>query len=351
MKKLSTFLESKKSKQYIEGNPENVNEFIDLIREIENSNFNKSTKISRIKIVYKLAKIHKNLKEVYSEYCNCNSTKRKLELTKNDKEVNLYVEKLKKRPRPRVVSILNVLYWTERGYSEEHAKANISEIQRKRCTSRNKESYKNLSQKLKFSLDYWTSRGYSVEEAEILRKPYVDNCKNDLESLVKKFGKELGVQKYLNRVAKYKQSMIDNLHTRRTCGYVSKESLKFFVPLYKFCRKLGMKREDICFGIEGSREFFIKDKLFEYNTGKFYDFTIKPLKIIIEYNGTYWHPRTIEEWRNPLDYENALFSDLYKEKLAKEFGMEYVVVWSDENKQNAYDRITKLVKEKYYAKH
>lgn len=70
-----------------------------------------------------------------------------------------------------------------------------------------------------------------------------------------------------------------------TIGHASKESLKIFIPIYKLLRKGGFKRCDIMLGVSGSREFRIKTKenLF------LYDFYIKPLKLIIEYNGLHWH--------------------------------------------------------------
>ena len=165
--------------------------------------------------------------------------------------------------------------------------------------------------------------------------------------MINRHGEEIGTNRYLAKIAKYKASMIANLSQRRTGGYVSEESLRFFIPLYKFCRRLGILRNDICFGIDGSREFFIRDNSFAYNTGKFYDFTIKSLNMIIEYHGCYWHPKKIEDWRNPNDYYITLEADRYKEKLAIDFGMGYDIAWSDCDKLYAFKHLTTKIQKLY----
>jgi hypothetical protein len=118
---------------------------------------------------------------------------------------------------------------------------------------------------------------------------------------------------------------------KRIPGGVSKESLKFFVPLYKKCRKLGFERNDIYFGIKGSREFFVRDSTKE-NQGKFVDFCIPSINIVIEYNGTFWHPRKENEWEHPfLDYEAAKLSDEYRKQLCENRNLDLFLVWSDDN--------------------
>jgi hypothetical protein len=146
--------------------------------------------------------------------------------------------------------------------------------------------------------------------------------------------------------------MVKARETQKSGGYVSKESLNFFIPLYKFCRRLGIKREQINIGMHGSREFFIRDNLLVKNGGRFYDFTIRNIKFIVEYNGTFWHPRTPQEWKNPWgEYQTVLDSDNYKKKLANDIGMEYIVVWSDDNKKEKMaelqNKISCLWKEYY----
>ena len=40
-------------------------------------------------------------------------------------------------------------------------------------------------------------------------------------------------------------------------GFASRESLRYFIPLYKFCRRNDIKRDDIMVGLSGSKEFTI----------------------------------------------------------------------------------------------
>lgn len=347
MKKIDNILETFLCKTFISANPGKRETLENLINSFPKE-WSKSKIISRTKIIVAILQNNDNgYESIVEEYFNTNSTKRKLEIKYGKHHVDQFTKKLKKRNKPNVVSHLTIEYWLKRGFSLEDAKMKISKTQRNNAFKRSKSSYKNFSKKIKHSLDYWMKLGYSVEEAEILREPYLDKCKNNLECMIERHGENLGTKKYFSRIEKYKSSMIDNIGNRKTGGYVSKESLKFFIPLYKYCRKLGLKREDIFLGVTGSKEFFIKDNNANYNTGKFYDFTIKSLKIIVEYNGTYWHPRNREEWKNPTDFDTALASDIYKQNLAKNIGMDYNVVWSDDDKVEALNYLKQHIKETY----
>lgn len=309
--------------------------------------WSRSQVISRLKTITRIAKNNEEVFPLYEEYISCNSTKRKIEIVDGQIGVEEYLKRLSRRPRPVVVSHFSKQYWINQGHSIDESAAIISEMARNNTLKRSRESYNINALRSKLRVDYWVNLGYSIEQAEILREPHLQKCKNNLSGMIERHGEESGTKKYLARVAKYKQSMIDNLPSRRGCGYVSKESIKFFIPIYKFCRRLGIAREDICLGVGGSREFFIQDKSFDYNTGKFYDFTIKSLKMIIEYHGTYWHPRDIETWKNPTDFHTAFSADQYKEKLAIDRGMEYNIVWSDCNKTMMYDTLTSKIRTLY----
>lgn len=291
----------------------------------------------------------KNYEFLFLEYYSSNSQKRKLEIKFGSERVNEFVSKLKTRKRPtQPSSIFDFNYWIKKGYSETDAKNKVSIIQKNNTKKRKPKSYQNHSKKIKFSLDYWLNLGYSLNEAKILRIPYLSTIKNDLESLIDKYGLEVGTDKWIKRCLKYKKSIKDNLKNRKTAGYVSKESLIFFIPLYKFCRRLGLKRKDVYFGINGSREFFIKDNNLTENGGKFYDFAIPKLNIIIEYHGIFWHPRKIEEWNNPwVDFESAILNEDYKKNLAENRNMDYIIVWSDENLKEKFEEICNNIKRKF----
>ena len=287
----------------------------------------------------------------FEEYYSTTSTKDKIRIRYGDQKVEEYENTFSSRKRGKIVSQFSQQYWLDNGYSQQEAVNKISAIQKQNSSNRTKDSYKNFSLKTKISIDHWVNIGYTVEEAEILRNPFLLNCKNDLDSLILKYGDEIGYKKYKARCIKYTKSIKENLSSRRTGGYVSKESLKFFIPLYKFCRKLNIDKNDIYFGISGSREFFIKDKSLPINGGYFYDFCIPKLNIVVEYHGIFWHPKNIDSWRNPFSsFLEAKSKDEVKQLLAEQFGFDYYIVWSDDNKQVKFNELCNIIRLNYEKK-
>lgn len=148
-------------------------------------------------------------------------------------------------------------------------------------------------------------------------------------------------------IAKYGPTWPTIIASRRP-GRVSTESKKFFIPTYKFCRRLGLSRSDIYWGIGGSEEWFLRAK----NCSVFYlyDFTIPKLKLIVEYNGVAFHPKSpTQDWKpayksmNTADvYEN----DLRKKALAESLGYKIVVVWSDSDFPSEHKRLEDIIREK-----
>jgi hypothetical protein len=72
--------------------------------------------------------------------------------------------------------------------------------------------------------------------------------------------------------------------------------------------------------------------------------------MIVEYHGTYWHPRNIETWKKPTDFHIAYAADQYKEKLAIDRGMEYNIVWSDCNKLEILELLSSKIRKLYNAR-
>lgn len=281
---------------------------------------------------------------LYTEYRNATSTKHKLRLRRGEVAVELFTEKLKARPKPKPHSVYMTKYWLEKGFTLDEAVSRISDMQRENQKHKTRESYKGLSKKMKFSVDYWMNLGYSLDESEELRKPFLAAMDNSLNGMIGRYGGEEGTVRWNIRVAKYKKSMSENMHNRKSGGYVSAESLKFFIPLYKFCRRLGINRDRIKLGVSGSKEYFIRDNSLEVNGGKFYDFALMDLKLIIEYHGTFWHPRSDVVWNSPwVDYDKASEADRYKQMLAENTGMKYIVVWSDDDKAQKMEELKELI--------
>jgi len=281
----------------------------------------------------------------YLKYQSAKSVIERLSIKYGSDVTNAYTDKLKRRPTPKNFSILTVDFWVlRRGYTEQEAKLKISEIQKGnslKCKAKRVKNKNYGRDTCKHSLKYWEHKGYNKEESEILREPFLRDMKNDLNSLQLKYGETDGYNKW-------KASKLKSIATQFSGGSVSKESIRFFIPLYKFCRRLGIPKEKIYFGIKGSREFFIKDMNISHNGGKFYDFTISSIKTVIEYHGCFWHPRNDIEWKNPwMSLAEATKSDIHREVLAKNAGMDYNIVWSDDNLSNRLEELKILIKEKW----
>ena len=282
---------------------------------------------------------------IYKRYKSATKTKDKILLRYGEAALLLYENKLKSRPVSEdKYNGFSKDYWISKGMSETDAISKVSAIQSKNAKKRTKTSYDDHSKMLKYSNDYWIERGYTLEESEILRIPYLASMSLSLEGFEMRHGKEKGLKKYISCNKTRVESLLTGMGNRRTGGYVSKESIKFFIPLYKFCRKLGIPRDSIYLGVRGSKEFFIRDNSKSTNQGFFYDFTIQKIGIIIEYNGVLWHARKPEEWKNPFnDYQSSLVSDACKQSIAEGRGMMYNIIWSDDDKKTKLQEYKELI--------
>ena len=105
-----------------------------------------------------------------------------------------------------------------------------------------------------------------------------------------------------------------------------------------------MLKEDICWGVGENNEFLI----IKNNKRYYYDFTILPLKIIIEFNGHKFHPKTPDDvnWKNPYVPELTAFQkyteDRKKEQVAIEQGFRVITVFD-----NNLPSIENLIKDIY----
>jgi hypothetical protein len=280
------------------------------------------------------------------KYTHSDNVRNKLYLRYGEDRVKEYDEKLKNRPKPeKIISCWNKEYWIAKGFPEDIAKVKVGEKQRYNQSKRRVNSYRDTKKKLKWCVDYWTDLGYNVDEANLLRSRYFSL--NTLEGFTSRHGDKSGEKKYFAYIEKYKKSMLNNLSSRKSAGYVSKEGKVFFIRLYKILRKMGLQRSEIYFGIDGSREFFIRDNSKIINQGRFVDFCIPKLKLCIEYNGTFWHARDRNEWKNPfIDFEQSIMKDEKLKLLCEDRGFDLVVVWSDEDKNSSIDKIRKIVYDK-----
>ncbi len=186
-----------------------------------------------------------------------------------------------------------------------------------------------------------------------------------IDSLINKYGQEIGIKKHKERVDKSRVTLKSNPIYEEICkskacskenfiskygeeeGIIryndklirsvvpickaSKESLSVFLPLIKILKeKNNIDRNEIYIGDDTSNEFFLRDghEIF------FYDFTIPNKKLIIEYNGTLFHPKNENsDWINPfskIDAKTAFNKQKRKIELAKSNGFQVLEIWSDD---------------------
>jgi very-short-patch-repair endonuclease len=131
-----------------------------------------------------------------------------------------------------------------------------------------------------------------------------------------------------------------------TFGKASIESLLVFNEVEKFCLENGIDGDDIFIGKDERKEYFIQTKKKIY----FYDFTIKSLKLIIEYHGVTFHvnPNNSdkENWRNPFTNEGwkeNIYKTKVKNNAALRRGFKILEIWSDEEVKTNIEKCIEFI--------
>lgn len=323
-------------------------------------NFKKGTSIEAF--TYRCGGDVEKAKELYDHYWSNTTFSSSIESFKN-----IYGEDWEKYYNERMQMFRDIgkklnIYDPERDLSEED------------FIKKRKELYKKASK----SSCWYTKHsklieeGYSYEEAsEILRKKW-DNT--SLEFYIEKYGEEEGPKKYNERCSKMGlsekkfielygeeegikrySSYLKKLQKNSNFFGASKQSMEVFFPLIDWLLELEIcTLNEICVGIEDSKEWFINSKT---NGTYFYDFTIPNLKIIIEYNGEVFHPNPEwldtdinkwNTWENPHTKEGAdkvHKRDVFKRELAKSEGFAYLEIWSSKKYWENIEICKKFIQE------
>lgn len=226
---------------------------------------------------------------------------------------------------------VSIEFWTDRGWTEEEAKIKISERQKVNSSKVNPSNRCSNTQ-----LKWWTKKGYTEEEAKKLISERQATFTK--ESCIEKYGKEKGETIYKNRQQKWRKS-IDEKYSKETQNqwrasgaFFSKQSSELFKFFYEKYKNIYT-----CFLAPYTKEFFINVK----NNNKFYlyDFCIKELKLIFEFNGSHvhanpdWPEEKLKNWRQCFTKETANENILkYNQKIlaAKEQGFDVIVIWDSE---------------------
>lgn len=212
-------------------------------------------------------------------------------------------------------------YWISNGYNEEESLQKIKEIQKSR-SSRSPSSQKGAKGYTNRSIEFWLKKGFSEEEAKL--KLSESQTTNGLNFYIKKYGENIGKEKYNKRI---EQWLLSPNNKKMSCGR-SKISIELF-------NKIG-------FGFYGKDEKTLRGKQKTHRVDFLYQ------KKVIEFFGDYWHG-------NPKKYKNDCFirktkiQDIWehdKNKIEdiKNNGYEVLIIWESDYIENP-ELILKLCKE------
>lgn len=216
-------------------------------------------------------------------------------------------------------------YWIEKGMSDDEAKKQLEKIfkgkgtfSKKFCVEKYGETEGIRIWKLRTDMWQATLNAKPQHEKDAMNRKKALT----LENQILKYGDVLGKENYTKSFA----GRSDRIS-------YSKESRNFFLKIYKKLRKLGyLNREDIHFGVSGSKEYFL-----HYDGGtKWYDFCIPRAGIIIEYNGSAFHPQEGDvNWKSAfgVSYDEIRSNDIFKKNLAEKNGYDVHYVWDHDDKE------------------
>jgi hypothetical protein len=170
----------------------------------------------------------------------------------------------------------NTEYWLERGCNLDEARENVQIIQKGNAEKLKKSLINNLNPSRTWTqVLYWTNKGFTEDEA--IDKISVLQRMSDIDTLINKYGDidgrrrhdeiakkisytstlEYHIEKYGESDGNIKYRKRIESATRFYKG-TSKESVKFFIPLYRKIRKY-LEKSDIFWGIGSSNEYFLWD--------------------------------------------------------------------------------------------
>lgn len=270
-------------------------------------------------------------------------------------------------------------HWIKKGFSEEESERLILENIKsatKNCNDfikRVKESPEEYKDIMTTQIGFYLKQGYSeIEAKKILNKR---QSTFSYAKCVEKHGKDVGHKIWKERQEKWYQKTKDKLSKGDYLKYesillefdgdkettdrvfvervsnvakskfnkASKASLVIFNQLMGICEK--NKLQFKC-GVDENSEYLI----FCINNKKiyFYDFTIKDLKLIFEFQGKKFHSKFENSGINEIgiDLTNKFIIDKEKKKLAEKNGFEVVYLWEEDGFEYNIEKSVSILKER-----
>jgi hypothetical protein len=208
---------------------------------------------------------------------------------------------------------------------------------------------------LNTTIEYYLSKGLTTELAAIELKKR--QATFSLEKCIQKHGKVKGIDVFNKRNSKWLDTLNSKdylekkdilLRKTRNLPRFSRESKDFFDSLIGKADKILPNGLDVFYG---SNEMILWDHV--RSRPYFYDFAIPKYKIIIEYNGSAFHPNysilseeQIEKWACPYTKQNAVTKhkiDQDKINFAKSLGYALLVVWDTDQYDQKLDACLKFI--------
>lgn len=222
-------------------------------------------------------------------------------------------------------------FWIKKGFSEEvSVEKALAECAKNRAIFKTKlkaqpEKYKNRWQS---QLQYWIDKGYSEQESMRILKERQRTF--TLEKLIAKHGAEEGTRIWRERQEKWSAKWKEKYNAGEFTTTAGKSliSIRLFSEVIMAMHR---DKKDYLFGEKNELVLFN-----ENNKQFYYDFADYDKKLIIEFNGRYWHcdPRKYDP-----DYVHGVMKitaaeiwerDAYKIKLAESRGYNIITVWEDD---------------------
>lgn len=195
------------------------------------------------------------------------------------------------------------------------------------------EDYCNKQSTAGVSLEYFINK-YGKELGEIAY--YELNLKKvvTLDTMITRYGEEFGTQKYINKF-------------KNTKANASKSSQIFLNAIYEKIKHLDL----LCYFASNYKEYFLWNM--EYKKIFFYDFLITDLKFCLEYNGDLHHanpkiykPNDIPKFRGyKLTAKEIWEKDRIKRETLLKNGYKAVTVWESDVMENFDECVNRIVDE------
>jgi hypothetical protein len=212
-------------------------------------------------------------------------------------------------------------YWLCRGWNIEDATEKIKILQSN--IAKNSHIKNNKKDRYNTTVEFWMKRGFSKDES--IKKIKERQSTFSLKKCIEKYGNEKGIKIFNKRQLKWKESLyndksdveIKKMYSDRIKDGVfgaSKESLKVFLPLIEKLKNKNLLNEgEYHIGYNDKKEFMLYDK--DKKVVYFYDFVIPKYNLIIEFNGTLWHPNG-DNWK-PANFVKETKDSLIQKEVRK----------------------------------